>query len=99
MYEGMHPPLPKIGRPRISQELPRYNTYVHTDKIYNALHRNRIEPKIDNIHRKNQKGFRRNRSTISQILTICQILESVRLNNLQATLLFVDFLGTQNTST
>ena len=60
-------------------------------KIYNALLRNRIEPKIDNILRKNQNGFRRNRSTTSQILTICRILEGVRAKNLQATLIFVDF--------
>ena len=47
-------------------------------KIYNALLRNHIEPKIDNILRKNQNGFRRNRSTTSQILTIRRILEDVR---------------------
>ena len=34
-------------------------------KIYNALLRNRIEPEIDNILRKNQNGFRINRSTTS----------------------------------
>ena len=56
-------------------------------KIYNALLRNPIEPKIDNILRKNQNGFRRNRSTTSQILTIRRI----RTKNLQATILFVDF--------
>ena len=60
-------------------------------KIYNALLRNRIEPEIDNILRKNQNGFRRNRSTTSQILTIRRILEGVRAKNLQATLIFVDF--------
>ena len=60
-------------------------------KIYNALLRNRIEPQIDNILRKNQNGFRRNRSTTSQILTIRRILEGVRTKNLQATLIFVDF--------
>ena len=60
-------------------------------KINNAPLRNRIEPKIDNILRKNQNGFRRNRSTTSQILTIRRILEGVRAKNLQATLLFVDF--------
>ena len=60
-------------------------------KIYNALLRNRIEPKIDNILRKNQNGFRRNRSTTSQILTIRRILEGVRAKNQQATILFVDF--------
>ena len=60
-------------------------------KIYNALLRNRIEPKIDNILRKNQDGFWRNRSTTSQILTIYRILEGVQAKNLQATILFVDF--------
>ena len=60
-------------------------------KIYDALLRNRIEPKIDNILRKNQNGFRRNRSTTSQILTIRRILEGVRAKNLQATLIFVNF--------
>ena len=60
-------------------------------KIYNALLRNCIEPKIDNILRKNQNGFRRNRFTTSQILTIRRILEGVRAKNLQATILFVDF--------
>ena len=52
---------------------------------------NRIEPKNDNILRKNQNGFRRNRSTTSQILTIRRILEGVRAKNIQATILFVDF--------
>ena len=60
-------------------------------KIYNALLRNRIEPKIDNILRKNQNGFRRKSSTTSQILTIRRILEGLRAKTLQATLIFVDF--------
>ena len=34
-------------------------------KIYNVLLRNHIEPKIDNILRKNQNGFWRNRSMMS----------------------------------
>ena len=45
--------------------------------IYNALLRNRIEPKINKIVRKNQNGFRRNRSTTSQVFTIRRILEGV----------------------
>ena len=60
-------------------------------KTYNALQRNHIEPKIDNILKKNQNGFRRNRSTTSQILTIRRVLEGVRAKNQQATILFVDF--------
>ena len=47
-------------------------------EIYNALLRNRIEPKIDNILKKNQNGFLRNRFSTSQILIIGQILEGAR---------------------
>ena len=50
-----------------------------------------IEPKIDNILRKNQNGFQRNRSMTSKILTIRRILEGVRAKNLEATILFVNF--------
>ena len=60
-------------------------------KIYNALLCNCIEPKIEKILRKNQNSFWRNRSTISQILTIRRILEGVRAKNLWATILFVGF--------
>ena len=57
--------------------------------IYNALLRDHIEPKIKKILGKNQNGFRRNRSTTSQILTIRRTLEGVRAKNLEATI-FVD---------
>ena len=63
-------------------------------KIYNALLRNRLEPKIEKIFRKNKNGYRRNRSTTSQILTIHRILEGVRAKNLEATILFIDFSKT-----
>ena len=59
-------------------------------KIYNALLCNHIEPKIEKKFRKNQNGFHRNQSTISQILTIRRIL-GVCAKNLDATILFVDF--------
>ena len=60
-------------------------------EIYNALICNCIEPKIENILRKNQNNFRRNRSTTSQILTIRRILKGVWAKNLEATILFFDF--------
>ena len=59
-------------------------------KIYNALLHNHIQSKIENILRKNQNGFQRNQSTISQILTIHQILEGVHAKNLEATQLFIN---------
>ena len=84
-------PFPKRGDLGLAKNYRGITLTSIAAKIYNALLRNRIEPKIDNILRKNQNGFRRNRSTTSQILTIRRILEGVRAKNLQATLLFVDF--------
>ena len=84
-------PFPKKGDLGLAKNYCGITLTSISAKIYNALLRNRIEPKIDNILRKNQNGFRRNRSTTSQILTIRRILEGVRAKNLQATLIFVDF--------
>ena len=84
-------PFPKKGDIGLAKNYRGITLTSIAAKIYNALLRNCIEPKIDNILRKNQNGFRRNRSTTSQILTIRRILEGARAKNLQATLLFVDF--------
>ena len=84
-------PFPKKGDLGLAKNYRGITLTSIVAKIYNALLRNRTEPKIGNILRKNQNGFRRNRSTTSQILTIRRILEGVRAKNLQATLLFVDF--------
>ena len=56
-------------------------------KVYYVLRLNRIETEIENILWKNQNGFRKNRSTTSQILTICHILK-VRAKHLEVTLIF-----------
>ena len=84
-------PFPKRGDLGLAKNYRGITLISIAAKIYNALLQNCIEPKIDNILRKNQNGFRRNRSTTSQILTICRILEGVWAKNLQATLLFVNF--------
>ena len=47
-------------------------------KIYNVLLPNHVEPEIEKVLRKNQNGFRKNRSTTSQILIIRRILDGVR---------------------
>ena len=91
MDEGLHPSFPSKSDLGLAKNYRGITLTSIAAKIYNALLRNRIEHKIDNILRKNQNGFWRNRSTTSQILTICRILEGVRAKNLQATLLFVDF--------
>ena len=84
-------PLPKKDDRRLAKNYRGITLTSLATKIYNALLHNCIEPKIENMLRKNQNGFRRNRSTMSQILTICRILEGVRAKNLVATMLFVDF--------
>ena len=83
-------PFPKKGDLGLAKNYRGITFTSIAAKIYNALLRNCIEPKID-ILRKNQNGFRRNSSTNSPILTIRRILEGVRAKNLKATLLFVDF--------
>ena len=82
-------PFPKKGDLGLAKNYRGITLTSIAAKIYNALLRNRIEPKIDNILRKNQNGFRRNRSTTSLLLTIRRILEGVRAKNLQATLILL----------
>ena len=89
-------PFPKKGDLRLAKNYRGMTLTSMAAKIYNALRHNLIEPKIDNILRKNQNGFWRNRFMISQILTIRRILESVRAKNLPATILFVEFTKTSD---
>ena len=84
-------PFPKKGDLGSAKNYRGITLTSISAKIYNALLRNRIEPKIENILKKNQNGFRRNRSTTSQIFTIRRFLKGVRAKNLEATVLFVDF--------
>ena len=91
MDEGMHFPFLKRGDLGLDKNYWSITLTSIAAKIYNVLLCNRIESKIDTLLRKNQNGFRRKGSTTSQILTIRQILESVRAKNLQATILFVEF--------
>ena len=84
-------PFPKKGDLGFAKNYRGITLTSIAAKIYNALIRNRIEPKIANILRKNQNGFQRNKSTTSQILTIHRIFDGIRVKNLLATILFVDF--------
>ena len=59
--------------------------------LLNLMLLNRLIPKIYLISRKNQNGFRTNRSTSAKILTIQHILEGAKSINLPATLLFIEF--------
>ena len=58
-------PFPKKGNLGLAKNYRGITLTSIAAKIYNAQLWNRIEPKIDNILRKNLNGFRRNRSTTS----------------------------------
>ena len=88
--EGWILPFPKKGDLGIAKNYWGIILISKTTKIDNAPKRNCTKPKIEKILRTNQKGFRRNRSTTPQIVTIRRIL-GIRAKNLEATLLFVDF--------
>ena len=87
-------PFPKKGDLGLAKNYRCITLTSIAAKIYYALLRNHIEPKIEKILRKTQNSFWRNRSTTLQILTIRRILEGVRAKNLQATILFIDFTKT-----
>ena len=89
--KGCIHPFPKKGDLGLAKNYRGKTLTSIAAKIYNARLRNLTKPKIDNILRKNQTGFGRNRSTASLILTICRILEGVRAKHLEATILFVGF--------
>ena len=89
--EGCILPFRKKGDLSIAKNYRGITLTAVLAKIYNLLLLNRIRPEVDLILRKNQNGFRSNRSTTGQILTIRRILEGVYAKNLPATLLFIDF--------
>lgn len=84
-------PFPKKGDLGVTKNYRGITLTAIAAKIYNAMLHNRICPEIENILRKNQNGFRKSRSTVSQILTVRRIIEGVKSRNLEAVLLFVDF--------
>ena len=61
-------PFPNKSDLRLAKNYRGITPKTIAAKIYNTLLRNRIEPKIDKILRKNQNYFWWNRSTTSQIL-------------------------------
>ena len=60
-------------------------------KLYNKMLLTRIQPHIDNILSWTQAGFRKTRSTLSNILALRRIIEGVKQKNLPLTMVFVDF--------
>ena len=73
-------PLPKKGDLQQPGNYRGICLSAIAGKVYNSLLLNRITPYIDPILRRNQNGFRRNRSTLPQILALRRIIEELRIS-------------------
>ena len=84
-------PFPKKGDLTVTDNYSGITLTCIAAKIYNTLLRERIQPTLDMIIRPNKNGFRNNRSTVGQILTVRRIIEGVKEKNLEVSIIFVDF--------
>ena len=60
-------------------------------KLYNKMILNRLVPFVGPLLLKNQNGFRRGRTTLSQILCLRRLLEEAQAANRDLALVFLDF--------
>ena len=60
-------------------------------KAYNNMLLNRLVPFVEPVLRNNQNGFRRGRSTLSQILCLRRLIEESQKCKKDLALVFVDF--------
>ena len=84
-------PVPKSGDLTNTNNYRGISLICIIAKIYNRLILNRIRSVIDLKLRINQNGFRPERTTVAQILSLRRIIEGVKSNNLPAILTFIDF--------
>ena len=84
-------PTPKKGDLSLATNYRGISLMSIAAKIYNKLLLNRLIPFVGPILRKNQNGFRRGRSTLSQILCLRRLIEESNLSQLDLALIFVDF--------
>ena len=59
-------------------------------KTYNRMLLNRIQPHIDTILSWTQVGFRKSRSTLSNILALRRLMEGMKQKNMALAMVFVD---------
>ena len=84
-------PFPKKDHLTVTDNYRYITLTCIAAKIYNTLLREIIQPTLDMILRTNQNGFRNNRSSVGQIITVRSIIEVFKEKNLVASLIFVDF--------
>ena len=84
-------PVPKSGDLSKTDNYRGISLICIIAKIYNRMILNHIRSVIDLRLRVNQNGFRPERTTVAQILTLRRIIEGVKANNIKAVMTFIDF--------
>ena len=84
-------PVPKSGDLSNTNNYRGISLICIVAKVYNRMILNRIRSVIDLKLRINQNGFRPERSTVAQILTLRRIIEGVKAKHLPAVITFIDF--------
>ena len=84
-------PVPKSGDLSNTNNYRGISLMCIIAKMYNRLILNRIRSVINPKLRRNQNGFRPNRTTVAQILALRRIIEGVKANHLPAIMTFIDF--------
>lgn len=83
-------PIPKKPNPSLFDHRGiSLNTIA--SKLYNKMLLNRIQPYVDPLLSWTQAGFRKSRSTLSNILALRRIIEGLRDKNLPLAMVFIDF--------
>ena len=83
-------PIPKKANASLSQHRGISLNSIAA-KLYNKMLLNRIQPHIDPLLSWTQAGFRKSRSTLSNILALRRIIEGLRDKNLPLAITFIDF--------
>lgn len=84
-------PVPKSGDLSNTNNYRGISLICIIAKMYNRLILNRIRTVIDPRLRRNQNGFRSNRTTVAQILALRRIIEGVKAHILSVVITFIDF--------
>ena len=84
-------PVPKKGDLSLASNYRGISLMPIAAKIYNKLILNRLVPFVEPLLRNNQNGFRRGRSTLSQILCLRRLIEESKACKTDLALVFVDF--------
>ena len=84
-------PVPKSGDLSNTNNYRGISLMCILAKIFNKMILNRIRTVINPRLRMNQNGFRPDRTTVAQILTLRRVIEEVKANNLPAIVSFIDF--------